>query len=103
MGRLPVAFLKGHHSHYGQIAATKVHIFLQTAYVLKTFLGKNCNEQPKGRYETKKVMIFRGSRFLYLDVTLAVKLFLAVLTTGRRVDEPMAYEGYEGTFCNFPL
>ena len=27
----------------------------------------------------------------------------AVLTTGRRADEPMAYEGYEGGFCNFPL
>ncbi len=27
----------------------------------------------------------------------------AVLTTGWRADEPMAYEGYEGGFCNFPL
>ena len=95
MGRLPVAFLKGHHSHQGQIAATKVHLFLQTTYVLKTFLGKTCNEQPKGRYETKKVVIFRGSRFLYLDVTLAVKPFLVILTRGG--------EGSEGKKHNFPL
>ena len=25
------------------------------------------------------------------------------MTTGRQADEPMAYEGYEGGFCNFPL